>query len=120
MILNPITLEVIWSRLISLVDEAAANLVRTSFSTVVRESNDYACVITDKDGNSLAQSSLSIPSFISTLPQTVKEMLKIYPEEMLAPGDVLITNDPWLGTGHLPDINIVVPIFSNQNLIGFS
>jgi len=118
--LDPITLEVVWSRLISLVDEAAANLVRTSFSTVVRESNDYACVITDKNGNSLVQSSLSIPSFISTLPQTVKEMLKVYPKEELKAGDVLITNNPWLGTGHLPDINIVVPIFSDNHLIGFS
>src|SRR5699024_9577449 len=64
--------------------------------------------------------SLSIPSFISTLPQTVKEMLKVYSKESLTPGDVLITNNPWLGTGHLPDINIVVPIFSNNTLIGFS
>lgn len=117
---DSITLEVVWSRLVSLVDEAAANLVRTSFSTVVRESNDYACVVTDKNGNSLAQSSLSVPSFISTLPQTVKEMLKVFPADELKDGDVLITNDPWLGTGHLPDINIAMPIFLDNELIGFS
>jgi len=117
---DPITLEVIWSRLISLVDETAANLVRTSFSTVVQESNDYACVITDKHGNSLAQSTISIPSFISTLPRTVKKMLEVFPEENLFPGDVIITNDPWLGAGHLPDINIAVPIFHKNNLVGFS
>src|SRR5699024_1218530 len=117
---DTITLEVVWSRLISIVDESAANLVRTSFSTVVRESNDYACVVSDKYGNSLAQSTLSVPAFISTLPRTIKEMLKIYSENDLKEGDVLITNDPWLGTGHLPDINIVMPIFKGNKLIGFS
>ena len=66
--LDPVSLEILWNRLIAIVDEAAAGFVRTSFSSLVREANDYAVVLTDAEGRSLAQSSLSIPSFISTLP----------------------------------------------------
>lgn len=117
---DPITLEILWSRLVAIVDETAATLVRTSFSTVVRESNDYCCILLDAEGNSLAQSTLSIPSFISTLPLTVKEFLKAYPAERLEPGDVLLTNDPWLGTGHLNDINMGMPVFHKGKLIAFA
>jgi N-methylhydantoinase B len=118
--LNAITLEVLWTRLISIVDEAAAALVRTSFSTVVRESNDFACVLTDAAGGSLAQATDSIPSFIGTVPRTITHFLKEYPPETLAPGDVLITNDIWLGTGHLPDITVAKPIFHRGRLVGFA
>lgn len=117
---DPISLEILWSRLIAIVDEASATLYRTSFSPVVRESNDYACVLFDACGNSLAQSSLSIPSFIGTLPVTVRHLLRCYPAETLQPGDVLVTNDPWLGTGHLNDINIAVPIFSRGRLVAIA
>jgi N-methylhydantoinase B len=118
--IDPISLEILWTRLVSLVDEAAATLVRTSFSTIVRESNDYAVVLLDRDAQLLAQSSQSIPSFICTLPETVRHFLKRFPRETLKPGDVMITNDPWLGTGHLPDINIAMPIFRNEELVGFA
>jgi N-methylhydantoinase B len=73
---NPIVLEILWTRLISLVDEAASGLVRTSFSTAVREGNDFACVLMDRHGDSVAHSSLSIPSFLGTLPITTKHFLK--------------------------------------------
>ena len=92
---DPITLEVLWTRLVSTVDEAAAALVRTSFSTVVRDSHDFSCVITDASGRSLVQATDSIPSFIATLPATIKHFLDVYPAEELKPGDVLITNDIW-------------------------
>ena len=117
---DPVTLQVLWSRLISIVDEAAAALVRTSFSTVLRESNDFACVLLDAEGNALTQSSLSIPSFIRTLPRTVRHFLDRFPPETLRPGDVLLTNDPWLGTGHLPDITIAKPIFRDGRLVAFT
>lgn len=117
---DPITLEVLWGRLIATVDEAAVTLIRTSFSTVVRESFDFSCVLTDSRGNSLAQATLSIPSFIGTLPQTVKHFLRFFPEETLRPGDILITNDMWLGTGHLPDINVARPIFRDGRLIAWA
>ncbi|MEX2642605.1 MAG: hydantoinase B/oxoprolinase family protein [Acetobacterales bacterium] len=117
---DPVTLEVLWTRLISSVDEAAAALVRTSFSTLVRESYDFSCIITDEKGESLVQATDSIPSFIGTLPATTKHFVAHFPPETLNPGDILITNDLHLGTGHLPDITVAKPIFRNGTLIGFS
>ena len=117
---DPVTLEVLWTRLISTVDEAAAALVRSSFSTVVRESNDFACVLTDARGYSLVQATDSIPSFIGTVPRTIREFLREYPAQALAPGDILATNDIWLGTGHLPDITVAKPIFRDGVLVGFA
>jgi N-methylhydantoinase B len=117
---DPFLLEILWNRLVAIVDEAAATLVRTSFSTVVRESYDFSCVLTDPRGNSLAQASLSIPSFIGTLPKTVKHLLGRFPPEALREGDVLITNDAWLGTGHLPDVNVAKPIFRERELVAFA
>ena len=117
---DPITLEVIWTRLISAADEAAAALIRTSFSTLVRESHDFSCIITDEHGRTLVQATKSIPSFIGTLPATVKHFIREYPPDTLRPGDVLITNDIYQGTGHLPDISVAKPIFHRDRLIGFS
>ena len=117
---NAVTLEMIWTRLISIVDEAAAALVRTSFSTIVRESNDFACVLTDARGQSIAQANDSIPSFIGTVPRTIRHFLAEFPPETLEPGDVLITNDIWQGTGHLPDITVAKPIFLDGRIVGFA
>jgi len=117
---DAVELELLWRRLISLVDEAAAALVRTSFSTLVRESYDFSCIVTDAAGESLVQATESIPSFIGTLPATVKHFLRFFPPESLSPGDVLITNDIWLGTGHLPDITVAKPIFRGEKLVAFS
>ena len=117
---DAVELELLWRRLISLVDEAAAALVRTSFSTLVRESYDFSCVVTDARGESLVQATESIPSFIGTLPETVKHFIRYFPPEKLAPGDVLITNDLWMGTGHLPDITVAKPIFLDGRLVAFS
>ncbi len=118
--LDPVTLEILWTRLISIVDEAAATLERTSFSTLVRESNDYALVLTDVQGRSLAQNTKSIPSFICTLPATVRHLMRFFPPETLKPGDALTTNDPWMGTGHKPDINVAMPIFWRGKLVAFA
>jgi N-methylhydantoinase B len=117
---DAVELELLWRRLISLVDEAAAALVRTSFSTLVRESYDFSCIVTDAQGESLVQATESIPSFIGTLPATVKHFLRFFPPEELSPGDILITNDIWLGTGHLPDITVAKPIFRDRKLVAFS
>ena len=117
---DPIHLEILWNRMIAAVDEAAASLLRSAFSTVVRESYDFSCVVTDARGNALAQASDSIPSFISTLPETVRHFIAAYPTDSLSPGDVLITNDPYMGTGHLPDISVCRPIYSHGTLVGFA
>jgi len=117
---DPIALSILWSRLISIVDEAGTTLQRTSFSTVTRESNDFAVVLMDKKGRSIAQSSVSVPSFLGVLPILTKALLKDYfPLETWKEGDVVMTNDPWLCAGHKPDIGIVSPIFYEGNIIGF-
>ncbi len=117
---DPIALSILWSRLISIVDEAGTTLQRTSFSTVTRESNDFAVVLMDKKGRSIAQSSVSVPSFLGVLPILTKALLKDYfPEDTWKEGDVVMTNDPWLCAGHKPDIGIVSPIFHQGALIGF-
>ena len=95
-------------------------MVRTSFSTLVRESYDFSCVITDESGQSLVQATESIPSFIGTLPETVKHFLRFFPARPARAGRRLITNDIWLGTGHLPDITLAKPIFQDGKLIAFS
>jgi N-methylhydantoinase B len=117
--LHPVDLEICWNRLIAIVDEAAAALVRTSFSTVVRESNDFACVLLDQDGSSVAQSTLSVPGFIGTAPLSLRHFLRVHPGAGLRPRDVLLTNDPWIGTGHLPDSTMAAPIFLDRRLVGF-
>jgi len=118
---DPIFLEISWNRLISFVDEASAALVRTAFSSIIREAQDYACVLFDEKGRSLAQSTTSVPSFIGTLPHTMRHFLEAYKDEPWAPGDVAITNDPWIGSGHLQDISMIAPIFDRKNrLVAFS
>ncbi|MBT6137714.1 MAG: hydantoinase B/oxoprolinase family protein [Rhodospirillaceae bacterium] len=117
---DAVLMEVVWTRLISIVDEAAKAIVRTSFSTLSNEANDFACVLTDARGYSLAQNSGSIPSFIATLPRTVRHFLDEVGTDAMHPGDILITNDPWLGTGHLSDVCLVKPIFRADELIGFA
>ncbi|MBI2527358.1 MAG: hydantoinase B/oxoprolinase family protein [Candidatus Rokubacteria bacterium] len=117
---DPITTEILWQRLIALVDEASINLVRSSFSTAVREANDYACVLMDARGDAVAQASVSVPSFICTLPISVKHFLRRFPPASLSPGDVLISNDPWMCNGHLPDVNLAAPIFMGRRLVGFA
>lgn len=118
--LDAVAVEAQWTRLISVTDEAAAALVRTSFSPLVRESHDFSCVLTDPAGRSLAQATKSIPSFIGTLPRSVRAFLDVYPLDRLAPGDVLITNDIYDGTGHLPDITVAKPIFRDGVVVGIA
>lgn len=117
--LDPITIEVQWNRLISVMDEVDAALVRTSFSTIVGESRDFAVIMLDRAGRSLAQSQLSSPAFTCHLPITAKHLLQVFPVESLQPGDVLITNDPWIGTGHLPDLSILTPVFFDGRVVAF-
>ena len=118
--IDPILLEILWSRMRSVVDEAAANFVRTSFSTLVREANDFAVVLADRHGRNIAQSSQSIPSFISTLPATIRHFIDRFGVDTMREGDVFITNDPWLGSGHLNDASIAMPIFRDGRVVGFS
>jgi N-methylhydantoinase B len=118
--IDPVTLEILWTRITSIVDEAAKVIVRTAFSTLSTEANDFACVVTDEAGRSIAQNTGSIPSFIGTLPATVRHFLDAIGAGSMRSGDVLITNNPWQGTGHLNDICVVKPVFHGERLVAFA
>ncbi len=118
--LDPIGLGIMWDRLISMTDEIVSTLVRTSFSTIVRESYDLTVILMDADGHLIAQGSYSAPPFIGTAPLTMRHAMQAFPPETLKPGDVIATNDPWIGTGHLFDINVMRPVFRGARLVGYT
>lgn len=115
---DPIGLEIMWSRLVNVVEEMWQTVCRTAFSLVISEAQDFACELLDSQGETLAHSPRAMPVFNLTLPRAVKALLERYPAETLKPGDVLITNDPWLCAGHLFDIAVVTPAFVNGRLVG--
>jgi N-methylhydantoinase B len=114
-----ITLEIMWNRLIAVMNEIDDAIVRTSFSTIVGESRDFGYILTDERGRSLCQSTFSPPNFCVVLPRTAKVLLERFPPETLTDGDVLVTNDPWLGTGHLPDFVMISPVFARGRVVAF-
>jgi len=116
---DAIALEIFWNRLIAIMNEVDDAIVRTSFSTIVGESRDFAYILTDAGGRSLCQSTYSPPNFCVVLPITAKHLLARFPVETLREGDVLVTNDPWLGTGHLPDFVMISPVVRNGRAIAF-
>jgi N-methylhydantoinase B len=120
MTLDPISLEIMWSRLISIANQAAVTILRTSFSTIVAATQDFRYMITDARGDSIAQSDLGEPMFVTTFPEFIKEVLKVFPPEKLEPGDVIVCNDPWLAAGHYPDIHVATPVFHKGRLVAFS
>ncbi|HBY93229.1 MAG TPA: methylhydantoinase [Chloroflexi bacterium] len=117
--IDPIGLEIMWQRLIAIMDEIDDAIVRTSFSTIVGESRDFAYILTDEKGSSLCQSSFSPANFCVVLPRTARVLLQHFPVETLGPGDVLATNDAWIGTGHLPDYVMISPVFRKGKVVGF-
>ncbi|MFE0758073.1 hydantoinase B/oxoprolinase family protein [Inquilinus sp. NPDC058860] len=115
---DPIALEIMWSRLVTVVEEMWLTVCRTAFSLVISEAQDFACELLDPEGETLAHSPRAMPVFNLTLPRAVKALLAEYPAETLRPGDVLVTNDPWLCAGHLFDIAVVTPVFHDGRLVG--
>jgi 5-oxoprolinase (ATP-hydrolysing)/N-methylhydantoinase A len=115
---DPIALEIMWSRLVNVVEEMWLTVCRTAFSLVISEAQDFACEILSPEGETLAHSPRAMPVFNLTLPRAVKALLERYPAASLQPGDVLITNDPWLCAGHLFDIAIVTPVFLEGRVVG--
>lgn len=117
---DAVSLKILWDRLVAITDEIVASLVRTSFSINVREGYDLSCILFDARGRTLAQGTYSVPSFTGTAPQTLRTMLERFPPQSLRLGDVIVTNDPWIGTGHLFDINIMRPVFRHDRLVGYT
>ena len=116
-VIDPVTLEVIWNRFLSVANEQQDALIRTAFSTIVRESQDLACGLFDTKGRMIAQSLSGTPGHINAMATSMKHFLAAFPPEKLAPGDVLITNDPWQTAGQINDITITTPIFRNGKMI---
>ena len=117
--LDPVTLEILWNRLLSVANEQQAALMRTAFSTVVRESQDLACGVFDTRGQMMAQSITGTPGHINPMATGVRHLLAAYPPETLSPGDVLITNDPWLTTGQINDFTVLTPVFKDAAIVGY-
>lgn len=116
---DPITLEVLWQRLITIMDEVDQIVVRTTFSTILSEGRDFACIMVDAEARSLCQSTWSTATFTKVYPRTAKVLLEHFPIDTLRDGDVLATNDPWIGTGHLPDYILLRPVFFRGRVIAF-
>jgi N-methylhydantoinase B len=112
-------LEIFWHRLIAICDEMAMTLQQAAFSGIVREARDFACAVFDSKGNMLAQASYSTLALMGSTFASVKNVCGQYPPEQMVPGDILVTNDPWLTTGQLNDLTMVTPIFRGR-LAGFA
>jgi len=117
--LSDIQNQVIWNRLISVVEEQAMTLLRTAFSTSVREAGDLSAGVFTPDGLMIAQAVTGTPGHVNTMAETVPHFLAEIPAEKMFAGDCYVTNDPWKGTGHLHDITMVAPSFKNNRLVAF-
>ncbi len=109
--LTRIHLHVMWNRLIAVVEEQAQTLVRTAFSTSVREAGDLAAAVFDRQGRMLAQAVTGTPGHINSLAAAVVHFLDAHPIDTMVPGDVFLTNDPWLTSGHQHDLTVATPVF---------
>jgi len=116
--LSQIHMQIMWSRLIAVVEEQAQTLVRTAFSTPVREAGDLSAGVFDRDGNMLAQAVTGTPGHVNSMAAAVKHFLDAFPLKTMKPGDHYITNDPWLTCGHLHDLTVVSPTFLNGEPVG--
>lgn len=114
-----IRMQVMWNRLISVVEEQAMTLLRTAFSTSVREAGDLSAGVFDPEGRMLAQAVTGTPGHVNTMAEAVGHFIAAIPRDRMYPGDTYVTNDPWLGTGHLHDITMVSPSFKGDRLVGF-
>ena len=117
---DPVTLEILWRRLVSIVDEADAAVARTAFSSVLRDSHDYTCMFTDSRGRELAQGTLASPGQSGAMALGIKKLVHSRPADFFRPGDVYITNDPWALAGHLNDVCVLAPVFHRDRLIAFT
>lgn len=115
---NDIELQIMWNRLISVVEEQAQTLLRTAFSSMVREAGDLSAGVFDRQGRMLAQAVTGTPGHVNSMALSVTHFINHFGLENMKPGDAYITNDPWLGTGHLNDFVVTTPCFHKGKLVG--
>ena len=104
-------MQILWDRLLAVVEEQAQTLVRTAFSTTVREAGDISAGVFDTRGRMLAQAVTGTPGHVNAMAASVGFFLQKFPVKAMHPEDVLVTNDPWYGTGHLNDFTVITPVF---------
>src|ERR1700692_2061275 len=110
--------QIMWNRLIAVVEEQAQAMIRTAFSTSVREAGDLSAGVFDRHGRMLAQAVTGTPGHVDSMAHAVKYFLHAYPLDKMKPGDHYITTDPWLTSGHLHDITVVTPSFYRGKPVG--
>lgn len=119
MSMSSIDLQIMWNRLIAVVEEQATTLIRTAFSTSVREAGDLSAGLFDRQGRMMAQAVTGTPGHVNAMAESVTHFTREIGAQNIFEGDVFITNDPWMGTGHLHDITVVTPVFRKGVHIGF-
>lgn len=116
--LEKIQRQIQWNRLIAVVEEQAQVMIRTAFSTTVREAGDLSAGVFDLQGRMLAQAVTGTPGHVNSMMESVGHFLAKFPAATMREGDHYITNDPWLGTGHLHDLTVVSPAFHHGKIVG--
>ena len=117
--LEAIRTQVMWNRLIAVVEEQAQSLLRTAFGTITREAGDLSAGVYNTQGHMIAQAMTGTPGHVNTMATAVRHFFKHYPQHTMKPGDVYVTNDPWEGTGHLFDYVMMTPVFLGKKLVAF-
>jgi len=118
--LTPSRLQVMWNRLLAVVEEQGQTLIRAAFSPIVRECGDISAGIFDYHGRMLAQAVTGTPGHINTMAEAVKTLRARFPVQDMKPGDIYMTNDPWLASGHLNDFLLMMPAFHRGRVVGFT
>jgi N-methylhydantoinase B len=113
-------LQVMWNRLLALVEEQGQTLIRAAFSPIVRECGDISAGIFDAQGRMLAQAVTGTPGHINTMAEAVQHLRARFPSQQMQPGDIYMTNDPWLASGHLNDFLLMMPAFRDGKVVGFT
>src|SRR6185503_3863577 len=115
--LSQIHAQIMWSRLIAVVEEQAQTLIRTAFSTTVREAGDLSAGVFDTQGRMVAQAVTGTPGHVNSMANAVRHFLARYPAQTMRPGDHYVTNDPWLTSGHLHDLTVVTLSFHDGRAV---
>ncbi|WP_226781590.1 hydantoinase B/oxoprolinase family protein [Oceaniglobus trochenteri] len=118
--IDTLHIEIIRQRLVSIAEESEATILRTAYSSTVAEAADFSAGLFDAQRRLIAQTPRALGAFIGILGTALRRLLEDFPPETLSPGDVIITNDPWIGAGHLPDIVMIRPIFYRERIVGYS
>ena len=120
MTLTQTKLDVMWNRLLAVVEEQGQALIRAAFSPIVRECGDISAGIFDFQGRMLAQAVTGTPGHINTMAEAVKTLRARFSVQQMRPGDIFVTNDPWIASGHLNDFLLMMPVFHQSQVIGFT